>query len=75
MNAFSGGSGRVWARAPRLRADERIAPYITRRGRFRRLNPSRPRPLPRFSQALGVLGWAVMLGVAYRRAMRAERDG
>lgn len=57
-------------RAPRLRPDERIAPYITRRGRFRRIDPARPGSLPRPSQALGVLAWAALLGESFRRALR-----
>ncbi|MGH8904987.1 MAG: hypothetical protein ACRD0K_00320 [Egibacteraceae bacterium] len=60
-------------RAPRLRADERIAPYITRLGRFRRIDPAKSRPLPKFSQVLGALAWAALLGGSFRRALRAER--
>jgi len=66
------------ARAPRLRPDERIAPYITRIGRFRRVDPRQARSLPSLSQILGALGWAVLVGESFRRAMsaaRAERGG
>lgn len=65
-------------RAPRLRPDERIAPHITRVGRFRRVDPLRARSLPSLAEALGVLGWAVLLGASFRRAVstaRAARDG
>jgi hypothetical protein len=61
-------------RAPRLRPEERIAPYITRVGRFRRVDPGRARPLPRPAQILGVLGWAVLLGDSFRRAISAARS-
>lgn len=63
-------------RAPRLRPDERIAPYITRIGRFRRVDPRRARSLPSLARILGVLGWIVLLGESFRRAIstaRAER--
>ncbi|MGH8903989.1 MAG: hypothetical protein ACRDYA_20505 [Egibacteraceae bacterium] len=65
-------------RAPRLRPDERIAPHITRVGRFRRVDPLQARSLPSFAKVLGVLGWAVLLGESFRRAVstaRAARDG
>jgi len=61
-------------RAPRLRPDERIAPYITRRGRFRRMDPRRTRSLPRLARVLGVLGWAVLLAESFRRAVSAARS-
>jgi hypothetical protein len=60
-------------RAPRLRPDERIAPYVTRLGRFRRVDPRRSRSLPSLAQVLGVLGWAVLLGESFRRAASTAR--
>ena len=60
-------------RAPRLRPDERIAPYITRRGRFRRIDPALPGSLPTLPRAIGVLAWAALLGESFRRAIRAHR--
>ncbi|MGH8887055.1 MAG: hypothetical protein ACRDYX_18165 [Egibacteraceae bacterium] len=60
-------------RAPRLRPDERIAPYVTRLGRFRRVDPRRTRSLPSLAQVMGVLGWAVLLGESFRRAVFAAR--
>jgi hypothetical protein len=59
-------------RAPRLRPDERIAPYLTRRGRFRRIDPTITRPLPKLSKVLGVVGWAALLGETLRRARRTD---
>lgn len=54
-------------RAPRLGAKDRIAPHLTRRGRFARIDPLEPRPLPTWPQVLGAIGWAGFVGgVAYR---------
>ena len=54
--------------APRLRADERIAPYLTRRGRFAARDPLEGRPLLSLWKWLGVLGWAALLAESFRRA-------
>lgn len=68
-----GGDAR---RAPRLGPDELIAPYFTRRGRFRKVDPTKSRKLPHVSRLLGVLAWALLLGDVLRRAARASRgDG
>ena len=70
--------GTLGTRAPRLGPDQLIAPHITRLGRFRKVNPTKPRKLPSLSKVLGVVGWAVLLGEAFRRARRAtaeERSG
>lgn len=60
------------SRAPRLGPDEFIAPHITRLGRFRKVNPLKPRKLPSFSKVLGVIGWAVLLEETVRRARKTE---
>ena len=60
-------------RAPRLGPDEFIAPHITRLGRFRKINPLKPRKLPSFSKFLGVIGWAVLLEESVRRARKAHK--
>jgi hypothetical protein len=60
-------------RAPRLDARTYLAPYITRRGRFRRVDPARGRPLPGLARIVGALGWAVLLGESLRRARKAAR--
>ena len=62
-------------RAPRLGTDEYLAPYITRLGRFRKLDPRKARKLPSFTKAVGVLAWGVFVEETFRRARRAERDG
>lgn len=60
-------------RAPRLRPDERIAPYLTRRGRFAALDPGTARPLPRPWAVIGSAAWAAWLGVIGWRAWREEQ--
>ena len=60
-------------RAPRLAPDEYIAPYITRIGRFRKINPLKARKLPSVVQILGVVGWAALLEESFRRARRSDR--
>jgi len=72
----SGSSPRqpVPRRAPRLSPDDRIAPYITRRGRFRKLDPTKARKLPGCAAVLGVVAWATLLGEVLRRAAKASRD-
>ena len=60
-------------RAPRLGPDDRIAPYITRRGRFRKVDPTKARKLPGCAAVLGVVAWAALLGEALRRAVKASR--
>ena len=60
-------------RAPRLGPDELIAGHFTRLGRFRSIDPTKPRKLPSFSRVLGALGWAVLLEESVRRARKAEK--
>ncbi len=60
-------------RAPKLGPDEFIAPHITRLGRFRKVNPLKPRPLPSVSRVLGAVGWAVFLEETLRRARKASK--
>jgi hypothetical protein len=60
-------------RAPRLTPQERLAPHITRRGRFRRIDPSKGRPLPALSHILATLGWAALLVVSFRRARGGDQ--
>ena len=60
-------------RAPRLGPDEYIAKHITRVGRFRKINPLKPKKLPRVVHVLGVLGWAALLEESFRRARRVHR--
>lgn len=62
-------------RAPRLAPDERIAPYVTRLGRFRALDPSVGRPLPALPRILAATAWAVLLGETLRRAVARDRAG
>ncbi len=73
----SGASPRrpVPRRAPRLGPDDRIAPYITRRGRFRKIDPTKAHKLPGCAAVLGVVAWAVLLGEVLRRAVKASRGG
>lgn len=58
-------------RAPRLAPSESIAGLFTRTGRFREIDPTVSRSLPRWPQVLGVLAWlAFTVGVgvaAWRR--------
>ena len=61
--------------APRLGPDELIAPHITRLGRFRTINPTKARPLPRFTQIVAVLGWVALIEETFRRARRLDRAG
>jgi hypothetical protein len=62
-------------RAPRLPPSERLAPYITRRGRFRAIDPAVGRPLPPLSHVLGTMAWAGLLFVAFRRSMARRTAG
>lgn len=62
-------------RAPRLGPGERIAPYVTRVGRFRRVDPLRARPLPTPARVVAVLGWALLVGESLRRARAAVGAG
>lgn len=62
-------------RAPRLEPDERLAPYVTRVGRFRRVEPLRAPPLPKPSRVVAVLGWALLLAESMRRARAASGPG
>ncbi len=59
-------------RAPRLGPRERIAPYVTRVGRFRRVDPLRARPFPAPARVVAVLGWVLLVGESLRRARAAE---
>ena len=68
-------AGTTARRAPRLSADELIAPHITRLGRFRKINPTKARPLPRFTQIVAFLGWVALVEEAFRRARRLDRAG
>lgn len=68
---MSGGRASV-RRAPRLGPDELIAPHITRLGRFRTMNPTKPRKLPGVSKFLGFVGWVVLLEESFRRAREAS---
>lgn len=61
------------SRAPRLAPDQRIAAHITRVGRFRSIDPGRPKRPPRVWALLGRIGWAVLVGESLRRAWRANR--
>ena len=67
MATTSGEQGR---RAPRLRPDERIAPHITRRGRFLARDPAKGRPLPSVWKLLGVVAWAGWMAYPAVRAWR-----
>lgn len=60
-------------RAPRLRPDQRIAAHITRAGRFRKIDPARPKRPPRFWAVVGRLGWAVLVEESLRRARKRVR--
>ena len=55
-------------RAPRLAAGDRLAPHLTRVGRFRAIDPSQGRPLPGLGAVLAFVGWAAMLALSFRRA-------
>jgi len=59
-------------RAPRLGPDDTIAPYITRLGRFRKVDPRKGRPLPSLTKMLGVVAWAAFLAETLRRAAKAD---
>lgn len=60
-------------RAPRLRPDQLLAPYVTRTGRFAEHDPSEGRPLPGVAEMLGALAWAGFVVGTLRRARRAAR--
>jgi hypothetical protein len=68
-----GKAGRRAARAPRLSAGEFIAPHMTRVGRFRKINPLKPRKLPAVSRILGAVAWAVFLEETVRRASKIAK--
>lgn len=60
-------------RAPRLAPDTRIADHFTRRGRFRKVDPTKGRPLPPVARLLGAVGWAALVAESLRRAWTAAR--
>jgi hypothetical protein len=60
-------------RAPRLEPGEHIAPFITRRGRFRRVDPEQSRPLPSAARIVGAIAWALVLAESLRRAWKRSR--
>ncbi|MDP8969867.1 MAG: hypothetical protein M3N52_05120 [Actinomycetota bacterium] len=62
-------------RAPRLGPDDRIAPNVTRAGRFRAVDPAETRPLPSLPRLLGAVGWALLLEECLRRAWTRARPG
>lgn len=62
-------------RAPRLGPDDRIAPYVTRTGRFRAMDPLKTRPLPSLPRVLGAVGWALLVEECLRRAWTRSRSG
>lgn len=64
--------GEPGRRAPRLGPHEYLAPYVTRRGRFRKLDPLRGRPRPSVPRILGVLGWAALVGGTLAKAIRGR---
>lgn len=61
------------SRAPRLAPEQRIAAHITRVGRFRALDPARPKQPPSLGALLGRAGWALLVGESLRRAWRRSR--
>lgn len=69
-----GAAGRASRRAPRLAPDERLAGYLTRRGRFTRLDPSRGRELPGRWKWLGAALWVAWMAYPFWRAHRAAGD-
>lgn len=60
-------------RAPRLGPDDRLASHLTRRGRFRKIDPRKARPLPKAARILATVGWAVLVEESLRRAYRSVR--
>lgn len=71
--APAGPNDRRVRRAPRLRPEQRLAPYMTRHGRFRAINPGRGRPLPKLVKVLATLGWGVLVAESFRRAVSTVR--
>jgi hypothetical protein len=61
-------------RAPRLRPDQHLADSMTRVGRFAAIDPLQGRKLPKLIHVLGVVGWAALVGEAFRRARAASED-
>ncbi len=59
-------------RAPRLDPDDSIARHMTRVGRFRTIDPTKPGDLPHASRVIGVVAWAALLTESLRRARRAR---
>ncbi len=62
-------------RAPRLGPDDLLAPHMTRVGRFRKVDPTRPGRVPGPAAVLGGIAWAVLLFESFRRARRTVRSG
>jgi hypothetical protein len=60
-------------RAPRLGPEDRIAPLMTRLGRWRSVDPLTPRPLPGVAKMVATVGWAVLVEESLRRAWVASR--
>jgi hypothetical protein len=70
---WTGGARRPTRRAPRLGPDERIAPHLTRGGRFSRVDPLKVPERPTIPRILGVVGWAVLTVESLRRARAVVR--
>lgn len=60
-------------RAPRLGPDDRIAPHLTRGGRFSRIDPLEPKQRPTVPRIIGAVGWAVLTVESLRRARARVR--
>ncbi|HZW44540.1 MAG TPA: hypothetical protein VFF32_09155 [Dermatophilaceae bacterium] len=70
----SASGAAVSRRAPRLGPGESIAGHITRRGRFKAIDPRKGRPLPTVARWFAVVGWALLLEESLRRARAASRQ-
>jgi hypothetical protein len=67
---------RVVRRAPRLGPQDRIAPLMTRTGRWRQIDPLRPQPLPGVAKLVATVAWVVLVEESLRRAwVASRRDG
>ncbi|MDP8927269.1 MAG: hypothetical protein M3O70_01500 [Actinomycetota bacterium] len=57
---------------PRWTPDLPLSERITRRGRFRRVDPGRPGKVWKLRRWAAVGGWALLVAVAFAKAWRQE---
>ena len=71
--SWSAAGSPVPRRAPRLGPGASIAGHITRRGRFRAIDPRKGRPLPAVTHWFALAGWVLLVEESLRRGRATVR--